>query len=197
MNRNWKTVLGASLFFAATITGTRATAQASPTADLKSGIMVFAGGSALQPQPEFYKNTQKAYLFGADYTRYIHKFYVDPSLEVRALISPIDEEVGENVYSGGLKLEHAYGRFHPYGDFLVGSGTIKFAPYSFYYGNNNRGSDNSIVLTYGGGVDVDVWRNLGLKADFQGSHWNTGGTVVFHPRSYNLAVTYRFGSRRR
>ena len=181
----------ALLFSLALFAGIQGFSQAIPTADRKSEISFFGGGSVVMPQPDFYKNNQKGYVFGADYTRFMH-FGLDPSIELRALISPVDEEVGENVYSGGIKLEHRFRRFHPYGDFLVGAGTIKFNQSNFFYGyNNGRRSDNSTVLTYGGGVDVDVWRNWGLKGDFQDSHWNTGGNVIFHPRSLNLAVVYR------
>ena len=194
MNRTGKAFCNfALLFFAVTIfAGTQGFGQAIATADRGAEISVFAGGSYIQPQPDFYTNNQMGYLFGADYTRFLHRFYVDPSVEFRVSISPVDEEVGENVYSGGLKVEHRFQRFHPYGNFLVGEGTIKFNQNNFFYGfNNNRPPDNSIVLTYGGGVDVDVWRNFGLKADYQGSHWHTGNEVTFHPRSLNMAVVYR------
>jgi opacity protein-like surface antigen len=196
MNRTAKTVVCAALLFAAALfVNVQGVGQATYTATIdRPPISVFAGGSYVDPQPDFYKNNQTGYVFGIDYTHSFHRFYVDPSIEVRGSISPVDEEVGENVYSGGLKLEHQYRRFHPYGDFLVGSGTIKFNQNNFFYGfNNGRRPDNSIVLTYGGGVDVDVWHNLGLKADYQWSHWNTGGNVIFHPRSANAAVYYRFG----
>ena len=192
MNRSWKTAFCAALFFAVGLFAVEpGVAQATYTATLaEPPIAVFAGGSYIQPQPEYYKNNQMAYLFGADYTKYLHRYYVDPSIEVRALLSPLDEEVGENVYSGGLKLSHTYlHRIRPYGDFLVGAGTIKYDPVKY----NNERSDNSIVLTYGGGVDFDVFHNIGLKADYQGSRWHTGTNVYFHPKSLNFAVYYRFG----
>jgi len=167
--------------------------QAVSTADRKAEISVFAGGSIVQPQPDLYKNNQTAYVFGADYTRFINRFYVNPSLEVRALISPIEEEVGEDVYSGGLKVDHKYRMIHPYGDILFGYGKIKFNQENFYYGyHDGWKDDDSVVLTYGGGADIDVWRNYGVKVDYQGSHWNTGGNVIFHPKSLNFAVVYRF-----
>ena len=195
---NCKTVSRTALFFAVAglLTAERGVAQASPTATIdRPPITIFAGGSYIQPQPDFYKNNQMAYFFGLDYTRYTPRFYVDPSIEVRALISPIDEEVGENVYSGGLKLSHTYfRRIRPYGDILIGSGTIKYVAGHF---GPTVTSDNSIVYTYGGGVDFDVYRTLGLKADYQGSRWHTGTDVTFHPRSLNFAVFYRFGFGRR
>ncbi len=194
MSRTWTTVFRTALllvFAMGTIGSVQGFGQAAYTATQPfRQFTVFAGGSYIQPQPEYYKNNQKAYLFGADYNFTYHRFYVDPSVEVRALISPVDEEVGERTYSGGLKLSHTFlGRYRPYGDFLIGTGTIDYAPARY----GNQPSDNSIVYDYGGGVDVDIWRNVGLKADYQGSRWHTGSNVVFHPRSFNLGVIYSFG----
>jgi opacity protein-like surface antigen len=198
MNRTWTTAFRAALFSAVgifamgTIGSVQGFGQAAYTAtQTVPQFTVFAGGSYIQPQPDYYKNNQKAYLFGADYNFSYHRFYVNPSVEVRALISPVDEEVGERVYSGGLKLSHTYRRrFSPYGDLLIGTGTIEYSPARYGAGTP---SDNSVVYTYGGGVDVNIWHNLGLKADYQGSRWHTGANSTFHPRSLNLGVIYSFG----
>lgn len=193
MSRTWTTVFRTAFVLAvATCAAARGFSQATYTATQQlPQFTIFAGGSIIQPQPDYYKNNQKAYLFGADYNFSFHHFYVDPSLEARALISPVEEEVGEKTFSGGLKLSHSYhGRYRPYGDFLVGTGTITYLP--ALYGPNAF-SDNSIVYTYGGGVDIDIWRHVGLKVDYQGSRWHTGVNTTFHPRSLNLGVVYSFG----
>ena len=165
-----------------------AAAQARLTADKRADVSVFAGGSSVDA--DYGSDRQMGYLFGADYTRFMH-FFLAPSVEVRGSISPIGDAVGENVFSGGLKLQHTFRRYQPYADFLIGYGSIKFAPSLRYV------ADSSVVYTYGGGVDIYALRHFSVKLDLQTSNWNTGENVTYSPNAVSVGVVYHipFGSR--
>lgn len=163
-------------------------AQAVPTESHAFDVSMFAGGSYLRPN--YGGQNQFAFFLGGDFTFHIPKIYVDPSLEVRGSVTPNGPAVNEDVYGGGLKLEHAFGRFHPYGDGLVGAGTLQyrsvptFTPYAR--------SDNSIVLTYGGGADIDLAPHLRVKVEYEGSHWNLGYNTKLNPQMVDAGLVFHF-----
>jgi hypothetical protein len=151
----------------------------------------FSGfGGLSEVDPSYGANWhQIGYLFGFDVTVF-HKFYFYPSLEGRASLSPKGTAAGERVFSGGVKLSHFYGRFVPYVDFLAGTGTIRYTrpltPSAAYL----IGSDNSIVYTYGAGLDVNVGDHFRVKADFQSSHWNLALVDVLTPAQVSVGLVY-------
>jgi hypothetical protein len=106
------------------------------------------------------------------------------------VISPKGAAVGENTYSAGFKGEHRYGRVVPYADFMMGAGIIKFTYPHYQYGRGYYTSDNSKILVIGAGVDVDVRWHLSVKADYQYSHWDTGGEVTYTPMTYTGGLVY-------
>ncbi len=184
-----KTILRplAGLFLGLALTGT-AFGQAGTTADRSADVNVFAGVSHVDPD---YGEPQVGYVFGADYTRFFRHLYAAPSLELRATISPKGRTVGENVYSGGLKLEHLYHRrYHAYVDALAGWSKINFVIPAHAPGGIVESSDTGLALTYGGGVDVDVFRNYAVKADFQGSSWRGLDIGTLSPSALTVGVVY-------
>lgn len=161
----------------------QASAQASYAATRAGGhVSVFGAGSRLNP--DYGPQTNYGYTFGADYTR--HYRLLNPSLEFRVNHAGGDT-VGETAYMGGLKGSRDYGRFHPYGDLLIGYGKITFThPQGFYY------RDNSIAFGAGGGVDVDVVGNFQAKADFQFQSWKLGNANNrLTPTLFSVGVVYR------
>jgi len=192
MNGTWTTVFRvAFVVVAAMFTSNQGFCQAAYTAtqDLRP-FSIFAGASSVDS--DYGTKNQSGFFAGAAYTRSFKHIYVVPSLEFRATISPMGENVSEHTYQGGFKLEHAYfGRLHPYGEVLFGYGTIQFRP------GLNINPDNSIVPSYGGGIDVDVFRNIAVKVDFLQSNWRTGKDVTYSPSAFNFGVLYRipFGHR--
>jgi opacity protein-like surface antigen len=165
-----------------------AAAQASLTADRSADVNVFFGGSRVSPD---FGKAQSGYAFGADYTRFFKHLYAAPSLELRATISPTGRSVSEHTYSGGLKLEHEYfRRYHAYADLFGGVGYISYVPYVIAPGGVVETHDSSFVVTYGGGVDIDLYRRFALKLDYQGSHWNTLDIGTLSPKSLTIGVVY-------
>jgi len=170
--------------------------QASYTATKNAlpPFSVFGGASSVYA--DYGQDRQNGYFLGGAYTHNFSHIYVVPSLELRASITPMgDHSVAERTFQGGFKLEHAYfRRFHPYGEALFGTGTIRYRAGLQGVGEK---SDNSVVPSFGGGIDVDIIKDFGVKADYMSSHWNTGGSVTYTPNAFNYGVYYRlpFGHR--
>ncbi len=154
-------------------------AQATRTASKSSDISVFGGFEAAHPDYGPYNSYGG--MFGADFTRYIH-FRVEPSLEFRANFHS-NIAVDEHSYLVGLRAAVPFGIFKPYADFLVGPGTIHF-PYNIGYTG-----DNSVVYSYGGGVDIHLIGNFAGKIDIQAQHWNTGEDT-YSPTLGTIGVVY-------
>jgi hypothetical protein len=159
-------------------------AQAISTASRSMDIAAFGGYSGAYTD---YGNTRaQGAIAGIDITRFFH-LPIYPSLEVRANMLH-GTVIDEDSYLGGLRAEYPLAhRLHPYADALVGVGTLhfKFAPIPGYTG------DRSVLLSYGGGIDVDIFRHLQLKIDAQYQNWNLGpnGTSVTQTGNFTLTPT--------
>jgi len=173
-------------FVAALLLGSganRASAQASyAAARANTPLSVFGAFSRLNP--DYGPQTNYGYTFGADYTR--HYRLLDPSLEGRVSHAG-GQTVGQTSYMGGIKGGKDFGRFHPYGDFLLGYGKITFThPHGQYF------RDDSTVFDAGGGVDVDIIGNLAAKADFQFQSWKLGNANSrLTPKILSFGLVYR------
>jgi len=120
-----------------------------------------------------------------------------PSIEIRGTFPVASGNVaGEENGMVGLKLEHPFGRIHPYGDFLFGRGEIKYqgrgyiSPDGFFLYQQTY----SNVLSPGGGVDIDLTHHYAFKADVQLWHQQvpvtTSGTL--NSLALTLGAIYRF-----
>ncbi len=161
-------------------------AQARSTASRSADISVFAGGQFANPA--FGPQNSGGVAFGLDYTRYIQRLPVNFSFELRANFNS-NSLLSEHSYLVGLRAAHTFGRITPYVDFLIGPGNIHFPQNTFYTG------DNSVVPSYGGGLDLTVTHNFDLKLDLQGQHWNTGETT-FTPTLGTVGVVYHIPFRK-
>jgi len=174
----------AAALAAAFLAAPRARAQAIPTAEKANDISAFAGGSYSNPEYGTYYNT--GFTFGANLVQHHLNRHLDPSIEARFNLTS-GTDVNEKTYLVGLRAQTAYHILHPYGDFLIGGGNIRF--------NLSNGqtytTNNATVLSYGGGLDLDVYRQYQLKLDIQQQHWLLGDQP-FQPWIALVGVTYRF-----
>ncbi|AFL86942.1 hypothetical protein Terro_0603 [Terriglobus roseus DSM 18391] len=109
-----------------------------------------------------------------------HLHHIEPALDIRYNYVT-NESISQSVFSGGLRVAYNVSRFHPYGDLLVGAGTINFKQVNPAFSDYTR--DNSLVYTYGGGLDVDVTRSVALRFDFQQQRWRLeDASPPFYPR---------------
>jgi len=166
-------------------------AQAIPTASASPLDFSFFAGYG-RTSPDYDAGTNPTVTFGFDYTRHF-RFPIVPSLEARVNLAN-GTNVNERTYLVGIRAEpQLRGRFHPYGNFLIGIGDI-------HYVTNNPGpgygvGDNSVVKSIGGGINVDVYHHFQVKADAQFQFWNFGGTYTLSPAVYMVGVNYRLLSR--
>jgi opacity protein-like surface antigen len=162
----------------------RCAAQADPTAFKTSDISAFGGYENIDPAYGPDRNNGEG--FGLNFTRYFPRLRVDPSIEARVNLTN-GTDVKERTYLLGLQAKKTYfTHYHPYVDFLAGTGTIHF---------NTRASgyvgDNSIIYNFGGGVDIDLVHNFELRVDYQHQLWSLGQeTNSFAPNLFLFGVNY-------
>jgi hypothetical protein len=89
-----------------------------------------------------------------------------PALGARYTIST-GNFATETTYMFGPELHYEFGKFHPYGDFMIGKGDIKYDSTNF--------NDDSIVYEFGGGVDYHLTHRWSIRmVDFQYQLWDLG-----------------------
>ena len=183
-------VLALSLFAA-----NSAAAQAVPTASRGAQLSVFGEGSIVGT--DYAKSTDAGVVLGARMRFHLPR-YVSPSLEARGgWVTGSDIRL--ETLLGGLRLESNRSTFHPYGNFLVGRGSIVFAHPTIGLNGQPYRSDDSIVFNYGGGLQYDLDQSWGIQAEYQRQDWNIGGyphAIRFNPNAFNVGVVYRPGFRR-
>ena len=121
---------------------------------------------------------------------------IRPSLEVRAT-SPYDSGKVDSQKDilGGLRLEGAFYRFHPYIDFLGGRGKLNFVvPYTTYSGGHIDSQPPTTVLSPGIGFRFDLATHFMAFGDVQFQHWNTPASLSGHllAKPFTAGLVYRF-----
>jgi hypothetical protein len=170
----------ASIAFLTAVSPSSARAQATYTADRVNGFSVFGMVSRLNTD---YGQTDDGYTVGADLTHAIKFRWITPSIEMRYTGST-GPAITEDSFTGGLKIEHAFHRFHPYGNVMIGYGVINYVQ----VGQN----DNSIIYGLGGGLDFNVTHQFAVKVDAHEQFWKLGqATSELTPQSLSVGVLYR------
>jgi opacity protein-like surface antigen len=187
-----KTVVRLAILIAVTFVAAAGRAQGVPTATQQLQLSAFGAATGIFTNLEGGKNL--GITAGADLT-FLPLRLVRPSFEIRGTY-PIDDGTisSQKSFLVGPKVEHPFGRLHPYVDFLIGRGEIDYGQGGFVVGNILYISSNSTVYSPGGGVDYNFTRRIDLKADIQYQHWDTpvvtSGSI--HPVALSLGAVYRF-----
>jgi len=171
-----------------------ASAQSRQTATRTAGIDVF--GAFSDTDAAFY-GTDRKYggMVGLDFSlyRYFPRFSgrITPALEVRGTDTP-GLPVAERTLQGGLKVAYNWHSLHPYGDFLLGGGSILFNPPAPLQPGFVYASDSSFLYVYGAGLTYDILPRWSLLADYSHQSWNLGfdPPVTFTPQSVGIGVVY-------
>jgi hypothetical protein len=197
-----KSFPGVILFALIILGGSHAArAQALPGASKIADVSVFAGYT--HSNPDYGPTDNNGVTVGADYTRHFGWQRLAPAFEVRAGYNTGDL-ITQKTILAGVRLMTDVHRFHPYADALFGGNQLdfKFIP-------NPRQpsytSDSSFTTSYGGGVDIDVYRNFQAKVDFQAQSSNygyngltpLGKDFTLSPTFLTIGVVYRLGGRPR
>jgi hypothetical protein len=185
-------LLVCACFIVGFISSNTAAAQSLSTASKGAEISVF--GTYTAGTPDYGPFAKKGISAGGDFTIFPH-FILKPSLEIRGNELYSADVTEKSVLFGPRAQIDIRGKFHPYGDFLIGGGEIIYHPDPApgYTG------DRSKVYSYGGGINIDVAHHLAAKFDFQQQSWNLGhnsiavsgsGNFTLSPRLFMAGVTY-------
>jgi hypothetical protein len=195
MKHNHNTVrLGfTSLLLAMSI---HAHAQSLATATQRISLSVFAAGT--EAATGIQGGNDHGVTAGGDISFLPVRRYT-PSVELRGT-NPVGAGSVDNqkLYLVGPKIERRLGVLHPYLDVLVGRGKVHYSN-GVVVGQLAYLSSTSFVVSPGVGVDVDLARRIGLKADLQLQHWSTPVITSgdAYPKSFSLGALYRFDFNRR
>jgi hypothetical protein len=168
-------------------------AQSRSTASQQLELSAFAGGTGTFTRIAGGKNL--GITAGIDLT-FLSLRLLRPSVEVRGTY-PIDKGTidSQKNFLIGPRVEHRFGRLHPYADFLIGRGEIDYRNGGLAVGPLLYLSSNSTIYSPGGGVDYDLGRRLGVKADVQFQRWDAPPAVAgtIYPVAITVGAVYRFG----
>lgn len=172
------------------ITSRPLAAQAAPASQRTGELSAFIAYSLVSPQWNGISDTNNGVTFGIEYARFIRHLPVVPSIAIRAKTAP-GNTVGEHTLGGGIKFDRSFHAFRPYGDFLISAGNVTFTHPVVDYRPKLYISDNSIVYSVGGGVDLDLTQSWAVRADYQYEWWSIGINQDFNPRALSIGVVYR------
>ena len=98
-------------------------------------------------------------------SRYDHNYFGD--IDSASVESKLREFTGDFVF----RIPDHVSWLHPY--LLAGAGVMDFAPTGNM--NNATGADSQIrsSLNYGGGVDFDISKRIGIRAEYRGASFKT------------------------
>jgi len=191
---NWQALSRCVLLFSfglvLSLTPNPLAAQAAPGAERTGEFSAFVTYSLVWPKWNGISDTNNGVGFGIEYARFIHHLPVTPSLVMRGKTAP-GNTVGEHTLGGGIKAERSFGAFRPYGDFLISAGNITFTHPVVDYRPKLYISDNSVVYSVGGGVDVDLTESWAARVDYQYEWWSIGINQNFNPQALSIGVVYR------
>ena len=157
-------VLPAILLGAAFVAPRSASAQAVPVGTRSGEVSPFF--TMTSTSPDWGTERNMGYTAGLDFTR-LSRSIGQPALEFR-IISTTGIRVNEFTYGGGLKFQSSnIGIFRPYATMLAGMGTINIHP-----AGPTQATITNFMYALGGGVDIQVRRNIKLKADFLQQTWS-------------------------
>ena len=164
--------------------GVAARAQKLPTAVRRFELQ--AGGDFVYGHSD-YGTTLKGYggYAAADFTRHF-------GVEVDLHQANGQDKIYERTYEIGGRYVRHYGRFNPYGKFLVGRGVFNFPPYPG--GTQSRANLAYNMLAFGGGVDYRLKRYLNIRGDFEYQEWRHDPLLPngLTPYLGSIGVAYRF-----
>ncbi len=180
------------LALALPITSTPLAAQATPVSQRTGEFSAFVTYTLLWPEWNGISETNNGVTFGVEYGRFIHHLPVVPALVMRGKTAP-GNTVGEHTLGGGIKIDHSFRSLplRPYGDFLISGGNITFTHPVVDYRPKLYISDNSVVYSVGGGLDLDLTQSWAVRADYQYEWWSIGIDQNFNPHALSFGVVYR------
>ena len=91
--------------------------------------------------------------------------------------------VHEDTYELGPRYRWRFGRFEPYGKFMIGNGQFNF-PFSYGHGGY-------FLLAPGAGLDIHYHRFTIRAIDYEYQHWNDFQNDSLTPNGFSSGIAYR------
>jgi hypothetical protein len=168
--------------------------QATPAATQLFQLSAFGGITGSYTGLEQSKNL--GITAGVDIgIRPFHGLY--PSAEFRGTY-PVDDGTlaAEKNFLYGLKIERPYRSLHPYGDVLFGRDKIEYESGGYPNADGTLLYVESVsnILSFGGGVDIDLTPHLAAKFDGQFQRYETPVTAsgAIYAKAFTAGAVYRF-----
>lgn len=177
---------------AALVPGSVALAQADPTATQTFRLSAFGGMTGTFT--DVLNGHNLGITAGADLT-FRRYFGLTPSVEGRGVFPVVSGTIADERWlAGGLKFEGRFGPLHPYGDVLVGRGSINYQHGGLVEGPYRYITTTSTVYSPGAGADLDLSHHWDLKGDLQYQFWSEYPPLpgVLTPIVVTGGVIYRF-----
>ena len=152
--------------------------QAAPTASRLGILQVGAG--YMRGQPDYSPNNFNGYSAWGTFDVYRH-FGVEATFHH---LSSSQINITENTYEAGGRYTYPIGRFYPYAKVQVGAGT-------FHFGNSTQNGTYG-MYSGGGGVDIEVYRKITLRGDYEYQRWGNFPPRGLQPNLVTIGVGYRF-----
>ena len=171
------------LLFGGASPGPPLRAQALVTASKVGDLSVFGGYT--RSWPDYNPAQANGYTFGGDFT-FLRLWRLDTGVEAR-YDHTYTSAITEHAILFGPRATIDYHRYHPYADFLIGTGGIAYNPPPYFSPNDH--ADGGVTLAAGGGVDIDLTPRFALKLDYQQQHINMGINPPFKPSGGNYTLT--------
>ncbi len=92
-------------------------------------------------------------------------------------------DVHEDNYELGPRFRWRFGRWEPYGKFMIGNGQFNF-PFSYGHGGY-------LMLVPGGGLDIHYHRFTIRAIDYEYQHWTNFQDSSLSPNGFSTGIAYR------
>ncbi len=162
------------------VAGTKAMAQAAPTATGPGTTVVAGGGASLFDSPYGRRNLGGAFIFADIQPHW--RFGVE--LEARYLRMHTSEEISEKNYLAGPRLLLRSGHWQPYAKFLIGDGHIEF-PFQYAHGD-------FLAILPGAGLDLEMNDFVNVRVvDLEYQIWREFPFGSMSPYGVSAGVSFR------
>jgi hypothetical protein len=154
--------------------------QAQVVAAGRGGAHVVAGGFFSAYSPDYGPN--ELYGLGGFVDLNLHG-HLGVEGEMRFLRFNQVYDVHEDNYELGPRFRWRFGRWEPYGKFMIGNGQFNF-PFSYGHGGY-------LMLVPGGGLDIHYHRFTIRAIDYEYQHWVNFQNSSLSPDGFSSGIAYR------
>ncbi|MCL2659861.1 MAG: porin family protein [Acidobacteriaceae bacterium] len=164
-------------------------AKSTHTARKEAEVSVYAGYTRFWPNIGPADNNGAT--FGLDYSQFFRNWFLTPVIELRGRFAQ-GADVDMSSWGGGVRLEHAFGKFRPFVDYQFGKGTLDFNFVNLNRQGKPETSNDSFIFSPGVGLDYDITRQFAARVEYRAEYWGFGANQSLRPKALTFGTVYRF-----